>query len=108
MLDVFAKALGEREPGALVRVAHMELTSPTIDEALAELVAGGAAEVVVYPHFLAPGRHIQVDLPALLRQAAARHPGLRLWLAEPLGTHPGLLDLMLDRIAEATPIGAKP
>ena len=101
VLDVLAGELAVRDPSSMVRVAHMELASPTIDEALAELVSHGVDEVVVYPHFLAPGRHSRLDIPALLARAAEPYATLRLRLAEPLGTHPGLVDLMLERIAEA-------
>lgn len=104
MLCTLAELLLARNPEVLVRTAHMEIAAPTIAEALADLVENGVKEVVVYPHFLAPGRHSQIDIPALIREAAKPYPELRLHLAEPLGAHPGLVELMLDRIANATPL----
>lgn len=102
VLETLAATLRERDPSTPIRVAHLELASPGIDEGLAALADDGVDEVVVYPHFLAPGRHSRDDIPERVTRAAAAHPGLRVRLAEPLGTHPGLLDIILERIAAAT------
>jgi hypothetical protein len=37
----------------------------------------------------------------VLREAAAAHPGIRLTEAAPLGTDPRLVEVVLERIAEA-------
>ena len=55
------------------------------------------------PCFLALGRHTIEDVPAQASEAAARHRGLTLRIAEPIGTHPMLVDLLLARLRETEP-----
>ena len=48
-------------------------------------VARGVEAVVIAPYFLSRGRHIQEDIPALVRQAQIKHPGVKCVVAEPIG-----------------------
>jgi sirohydrochlorin ferrochelatase len=82
----------------IVEPAHMELAEPSIDTAFDRCVAQGARLIVVFPHFLFPGRHWHADIPALAAAAASRHPGIRFLVAAPLGLHPLMLEVMDDRI----------
>lgn len=101
VLDAVADQLHAREPDCVVRASHMELAQPTLRQAFDECVAAGADEIVVQPYFLGPGRHSSDDIPRLVGEAAAAHPGVRVSIAEPLGAHPGLVDAVLDRVARA-------
>jgi len=80
----------------LVRFAHMELAEPDLPAALEACVAAGAMEVVVQPYMLSPGRHATEDIPRITREAAARHPSVRVQIGEPLGVHPLLGNLILS------------
>jgi sirohydrochlorin ferrochelatase len=83
-------------PGWRARVAHMEIATPSIEEALAECAERGAAQVVVLPLFLAPGRHLAADVPDLVARAARRHPTLRVRVAPALGEADGLPELIVS------------
>ncbi|MFJ4867388.1 sirohydrochlorin chelatase [Streptomyces sp. NPDC088757] len=89
-------------PGLDVRLAHIELNAPLLDETLAGLAAEGR-EAVLVPLLFAPGHHVTHDLPA----AVAAVPGLRARVAAPLGAHPLLAEALAGRLAEAgwTPDG---
>lgn len=80
----------------VVKPAHMELASPSIAEAFDALVSEGCTTVVCHPFFLSQGRHVREDVPALLDEAGARHPGVTYSLTPPLGEAPALLDLVHD------------
>jgi sirohydrochlorin ferrochelatase len=101
VLEAVAECVRERLPGRLVRVAHLELAPPALAEAIDACVREGAREVVVQPFFLAPGRHGGGDIPRLAREAAARHPGVTVRVTAPLGAHPGVVEAVLGRLAEA-------
>ena len=64
-------------------------------------LAAGATQIAIHPHFLGPGRHTTRDIPRLVRDAAARHPGVTWKITPPLGAHEKLVDLILERVAEA-------
>lgn len=103
LLGDVADQLAQRVPDRFVSFAHMEIARPTIAEGIAACAAAGAEEVVVHPYFLGPGNHSTQDIPRLARAAAAAHPGLRVAISEPLGLHPKLVDVILDRVERATP-----
>ncbi len=98
-LEAVAERLRERVPERVVRIAHMELAEPSLDQAIDACVAAGAEEVVVHPYFLGPGRHSREDIPRLAAAAAERHAGVRVRVSEPLGVHPGLVDAVLERVS---------
>lgn len=101
LLAQIAALVAARRPALIVEIAHMELAPPTVDEAFDACVSRGATEVVVMPYFLARGRHATEDIPALARAAAARHPHVALRIAEPLGVHALLAELVLARADDA-------
>lgn len=101
-LDRVAQLLQERMPSRLVLIAHMELASPSLHEAIDACAARGVEKVIVVPYFLTAGRHTRDDIPRLAREAALAHPSVRLELSPPLGPHPKLVDVILDRIAQAS------
>lgn len=97
VLGRVARLLRRRLPGRIVEFAHMELAAPSIADAIAACAARGVSAVVVHPFFLAPGLHASRDVPRLAREAARAH-GLRVRVTRPLGVHPALIDVILDRI----------
>ena len=84
----------------IVEPAHMELAEPTIEQAFDRCVAQGATFVVVHPYFLSPGRHSTTDIPRMTAEAAARHPGVRFHVTQPLGLDEKIAQLMLQRISQ--------
>ena len=96
--ESFVAGWNATAPFAVVEPAHMELAEPSIGTAFDRCIAAGATTVVVAPYFLWPGNHWSVDIPALVEQAAARHPGIRYLVAAPLGPHPSLLDIVEQRV----------
>lgn len=98
LLDV-VEALRQRAAWPIVEPAHMDLAEPSIATAFARCVEQGAELVVVFPYFLGPGRHVSEDIPQLAAAAAASHPGTRHQVAEPLGLHALLLQVIEERIA---------
>lgn len=89
-------------PGAAVRCAYLELSTPDLPQAVQELVDRGAASVTIVPMFLGTGKHAREDLPVLVAQLRAQHPGVRLHVQGSIGEDPRMTALMA-RIACASP-----
>lgn len=85
----------------IVRYAHMELAKPTISEAFDASVAEGAEEIIVHPYFLSPGRHSKEDIPNIVKEASRKHPHISYSITDPLGMHPKIIDVILDRVIKA-------
>lgn len=95
-------AEGLRQRGhTIVELAFLELAKPDIDEAGARCAARGAGRIVLVPYFLSAGVHVQRDLSVARQRLAARFPGVEFLLAEPLGRHPLLLDVVEERVKAA-------
>ena len=103
MLDAVADLVRCRAANRYVAVepAHMELAEPSIMAAVDRCVAAGARRVVVCLFFLSPGRHSTKDIPRLAQEAAARHAGLDVVVAEPLGADERLAAIVLERAQAA-------
>jgi sirohydrochlorin ferrochelatase len=53
------------------------------------------------PYFLAAGTHVRRDLTQARARLAELFPQVQFLLTEPLGPHPLLLEIVLDRYREA-------
>ena len=100
--DLYHVVDGLRQRGhAVVEAAFLELAEPDIAEAGRRCVAQGAAVVVLVPYFLSAGVHVRRDLTEARAQLASRFPAVDFRLAEPLGRHPLLLEVVAERAREA-------
>ena len=73
------------QPGLPCICAYLEISPPSLPEAVDQLVRQGCSQITVLPLFLGTGRHAREDLPQLLETARAAHPGLALKSATPVG-----------------------
>jgi len=87
--------------GVVAEAAFLELAHPDLTEITAALVERGATRIVVLPYFLAPGVHLQRDLPRIMDELSRIHTGVRIMAAPGLDGHPGLLNILLDRLRDA-------
>lgn len=100
-------ALAERlrdEPGSGfddVMAAFLEVAAPSIPEGLEHCRQRGAREIVVFPHFLAAGRHVVDDIPAAVEVFRRQHPGIVVTVTAHLGLS-DLLSRAILRVASAT------
>jgi sirohydrochlorin ferrochelatase len=85
----------------VVVASFLELAEPTILQGGLQCVGRGARRVVMLPYFLSAGVHVRRDLTALREDLAARYPDIDFRLAEPLGQHPLLLEVVATRAQEA-------
>ncbi|MBX3026151.1 CbiX/SirB N-terminal domain-containing protein [bacterium] len=84
-LEGLAAALRRRLGGTRLVVAYNEFCAPSLEDAVAALLADGVEEITVVPSMLTPGgSHSEIDIPDSLDRLRARHPALRLRYAWPV------------------------
>jgi hypothetical protein len=100
--DLDHVAAGLRQRGHEIVVASfLELAGPDVLAGGRQCVAAGAARVVLVPYFLSAGVHVRRDLTAAREALAREFPNVEFVLAEALGRHPMLLDVVEQRALEA-------
>lgn len=86
---------------AIIEVAFLELAEPDIDAGAAKCVERGARQVILLPYFLSAGVHVRRDLNQAQRRLTERFPQAAFTLAEPLGRHPLLVQVVAERALAA-------
>lgn len=82
----------------IVEIAYLELAVPAIPVAAETCVAAGATRVKLLPYFLSAGAHVVDDLEQHRRELAARFPQVEFHLCPPLGPHPLIVEIVMDRL----------
>ncbi|MCS6977466.1 MAG: CbiX/SirB N-terminal domain-containing protein [Gemmatales bacterium] len=99
-LDYVADALRRRGPFSIVESCYLELAEPNIAAGAARCMEQGSERVVMLPYFLSAGIHVREDLEQMRQELQVRY-GVPFILAEPLGRHPLLVEIVLQRAREA-------
>lgn len=66
-------------------LAFLEFMTPTLEQAIDDMVGAGVKQITVVPVFLAVGSHVRKDLPNLLEAARLKHPDLALQASAAVG-----------------------
>jgi sirohydrochlorin ferrochelatase len=99
--------LRQRGEYAIVEAAYLELAEPSIERGAAECVQQGAKRVMLVPYFLSSGIHVRRDLTEVQQLLSENYPGVAFDLADPLGRHPLLVEVVLDRVHQALKASGK-
>lgn len=95
-----AEMVREREPRAIVEIAYLELAEPDIPQGAARCVELGATEIRMVPFFLSAGQHVVRDLQGFQATFRERYPQVAITLCPPLGLHPVIVDIVLERATQ--------
>jgi sirohydrochlorin cobaltochelatase len=74
-----------------IALAYLEIMAPTLEEAIASLIAEGASAITVFPLFMAQGGHLKEDLPRILDAIRASQPHVPIALESAIGEVPEIL-----------------
>lgn len=100
-LLVLAEELRLQGTYEIVEASYLELAEPGIEAGGCRCVSLGAERVILSPYFLSAGVHVRRDLQNHRAVLAAKFPGVTWLLAEPLGRHPALTSIVVQRAREA-------
>lgn len=99
-LEYLADKLRRLGRYSFVQTSFLELTQPTIVEG-GTCCAANAKRVVMLPYFLSPGVHARDDMITARNDLALRFPDVEFLLAQPLGRHPLMVEIVAQRAEEA-------
>ena len=106
--EAVAARVRTRAPEAVVRLAFLELMSPSLAQAGAELAGLGCARVDVVPVFLGGGGHVRRDVPAQVDALRAAHATVAWTLHDALGETPHVIAALADAAIDLAGLGFGP
>ncbi|MGW2514976.1 sirohydrochlorin chelatase [Streptomyces scopuliridis] len=100
-VHALAGRLRSLRPGLRVESGFLDFNAPSVPQLLDRLALEDVRDVIALPLLLTRAFHAKSDIPAVLREASARHPLPRIRQAEVLGPSPLLTDALERRLYEA-------
>jgi sirohydrochlorin cobaltochelatase len=100
-VEAVARQVAALDPTARVACAYLELVAPDLRTAAQALVAAGARRIRIVPLFLGMGRHVREDLPRLIDELQALHPGIAFSLRPAVGEDPEVITLLARKALES-------
>jgi len=88
-----ARALSEKTSLPVIP-CFLECAEPDIPSGLDLALMQSPREILVFPYFLTQGRHVQVDIPAILREKARAYPETPIKLLDYFGTSPQIVEIL--------------
>ncbi len=93
----------------IVETAYLEIAEPGILAAGESCTNQGATTVKLLPYFLSAGAHVVDDLETHRCELSQRFPRVTFELCPPLGLHPLIVEIVLDRLnCPQDPTAGKP
>jgi sirohydrochlorin ferrochelatase len=87
----------------MVMSAFLEISSPQVDSAIADLVDDGATEIKAFPYFLSAGTHVVNDIPRMIQEEREKYPNVHIELLPHMGALQGISTLILSQIYKGAP-----
>lgn len=109
-IDELASIIRKLSPFMIVRSGFMQLSSPSITDAMSNAVEEGAEKLIIVPVFLANSRHTTEDIPKLLGLKKGQnrgafhfkgHEDIQVTYGKPIGADRRLAEIIIDRAMTA-------
>jgi precorrin-8X/cobalt-precorrin-8 methylmutase len=109
-VNELAAIIRKRLPFMIVKSGFMEISSPSIPDAMSNAVEEGAEKLVIVPVLLANSRHTIEDIPKLLGMKKGQNRGtlsfkehgeVQVAYCEPIGADRRLAEIIIDRATTA-------
>ncbi|AIK37288.1 sirohydrochlorin chelatase [Bacillus pseudomycoides] len=86
------------------KIGFLELTTPTVQDAIVEAITEGATEILIVPVLLFAAAHYKRDVPFEIEKIKKHYPHITFSVIPPFSTHPLMIELVIKRIREAMPM----
>ena len=88
-------------PALDVHAAYLDVSGPTAQEVVADLVADGVDEIVLVPLLLSDAFGAKEEVPLLVAELNATYDGIRVGASRPIGPEAQLLSVVDRRLRDA-------
>ncbi len=84
---------------SLIECGFLEIEKPSIPDAIDLCVEKQATEIIILLNFLNAGRHVDHDIPQILKSARKRFPHVKIHMTQPIGQHPAIVGLFAQMLS---------
>lgn len=98
--NIVQKVKAQDQHKRIFGLAFLEFGQPDISQSVANLAELGVDRITAIPLFLAAGKHIWRDIPAVLQQLQQKYPHIHITQGKHIGLSALLPDLLLDLISQ--------
>ena len=95
-LEAVCKKIKHDAPTIAVACAYLELTTPSLAEAVETQLQQNVATVRIVPMFLGVGRHARDDLPILVNGLRLTYPQISFEVQSAVGEQTAVINLLAD------------
>jgi len=95
--------IAKRFAGIDVQLGFMEFESPSIPEAIADMVKNGVKSIRIIPYFLQEGKHLRKDIPALIDSSQKKYSDVDIKMADYIGYDPIMTEILISRLKICDP-----
>ena len=78
----------------IVQSCFLDIAEPSIPEGLKICANQNPSSIIVFPYFLAAGRHVIEDIPEIIEQEKPKYPGISIKSVPYLGSSPLIVDII--------------
>ena len=99
-IEAVQQRVQRAQPQSPCCCAYLELTEPSLAQAADQLIAQGVRQLRITPMFLGTGKHAREDIPRLVAELQARHPGVQVEVQASVGEDPRVTALLAQIATE--------
>lgn len=85
----------------MIHYAFLELETPNIPDGIDLCAKKGATQIIILLNFLNSGKHVDHDIPAIIKESQKKYPAVKFHITHPVGQHSGIDALFVDLINRA-------
>lgn len=81
----------------LVGLGSLQISKPSFQEGIEDLVHRGAEHIVIVPMFIFQGNHVKYDIPEALEKIKLQYPAVKFTLAKHIGADARIASIIEER-----------
>ncbi|WZL71779.1 CbiX/SirB N-terminal domain-containing protein [Clostridiaceae bacterium 35-E11] len=85
----------------MVGMGSLQISKPSFEEGIVELIDKGAEQIVIVPMFIFKGNHVKYDIPEALNQLKEQYPHVEFIMAKHIGADERIAMIIEERGKEA-------
>lgn len=84
----------------MVGMGSLQISKPSFEEGISELIQKGAEQIIIVPMFIFKGNHVKFDIPEKLEELKEKYPHIEFRMANHIGADERIATIIEERARE--------